>query len=194
VAGQFTAGFSNSGMSHFKFSPPAIADLNDDGFPDLMWPGTDTVRYSLQVAGGAGQYGPVIALGSSNAQGFATGRINDDELDDAVVFESMGQIFLQNPVSHTLQLGATVQPFAPEGVAIVDVNADGNNDIAAGDEVLLACEPPMAAGSFPGGAPPVRLSLGNAHHIVYEDMTGDGKVEAVGLDPPGGLLVYAIHQ
>jgi hypothetical protein len=194
MAGVFTAGFSETSSQMAKFTSPQIADLNGDGLPDLAFPGPTTIRYALQIAGQPGQFAPSSVLGATNPHAFATGRIDGDALDDALVVGNTNQIFLQNPSSHSLGIAGTLMAPLTDQVQIVDLNHDGRNDIASGQQAVLACKAPAPPGTFPTEAASTMIPLNNANQVVYKDLNGDGRADALGLNMPSGLLVVALQQ
>jgi FG-GAP-like repeat len=197
VAGAFTAGFTDSsGGSTPPDSKAVVEDLNGDGLVDLAWLTQNGLRYALQIPGMPGKFNPASVLGTSGDVAFAVGPVNADALNDVIMFQPpTGRIFLQNPTNHALLASGSFQSFIGHGsTQLLDLNGDGRADLGAEGQIVLQCGSPAAPGTFQSmDTPPINV-LSTAQGARFVDITGEGKADALGLDPAGGLLSVRIHQ
>ncbi|HET9252186.1 MAG TPA: T9SS type A sorting domain-containing protein [Candidatus Eisenbacteria bacterium] len=181
------------------FSQPrtvTAADLNLDGYADLIVPTNGTNRTHILFGNASGLYSTplfgVQLLGSAfNAQKAAVGDFNADGLPDIAVvhyFDGV-DVWLQNLD------GTFGDPFQPNGipnatlaaggtfsrcVAVGDMNADGAPDLAVVSEtsVIRVWLAPGAAGSWTDGG--IYDTGGSTSSwLVLADMNEDGKLDAV---------------
>jgi hypothetical protein len=162
---------------------PAVADLNGDGIPDLIYPDYVSRDVAVRLGNGDGSFGPLRTF--PVGQGAHSVRIldaNDDSIPDLVVGNAV-----DNSVSVLLGDGdGTFQPqrvsavgFDPYSMTAADLNGDGILDIVTanrGDNtvsVLLGHGDGTfsAQRAYPTGSAP--------RGIGAADFNGDGKVDIV---------------
>ncbi|HUB81502.1 MAG TPA: FG-GAP-like repeat-containing protein [Bryobacteraceae bacterium] len=184
LAKTYSAGIAPTGL--------ATADLNGDGFPDLVVtdagsePSANGAVYVF-LNDGKGGFQPPQMLSASNYPIFVTaGDINGDRKPDLVVGTLDNNvnfhlaIFL-NQGNGTFPAGNLIDTqFGPSGAAIADFNGDGNNDLVVahccGDTEMTylrgngdgTFQPEVA---FNGG--------GSPYAVATADLNGDGKPDLV---------------
>ena len=122
----------------------AVADLNDDGKPDLALQSNDTTGGGMSIllntgsgTFGTGTYYPVGISGVFAASGIAIGDVNGDKKPDVVVASSsVTAIVYLNQGSGTFKVNGTVGtvPLNPtNNVVLADINNDKKLDIVVAD-------------------------------------------------------------
>lgn len=117
-----------------RISALAVADLNGDGRPDLVYFG-DTkdlvVRYNLGTNGWSEPKSWHFEDGRLDANALATGDLNGDGLTDIAFLGDNGAVyFLAQQPDHTFAEPVKISySGTPKAVQIVDVNGDGKNDL-----------------------------------------------------------------
>jgi hypothetical protein len=146
----------------------AIADLNGDGFNDLVLTdpgpagsGSPTVQVLLQDPTHPGQFLAPVAypIGTQIAQSILVADIDGDGHPDIVIGGETGvAVLLQNPASPgTFQAAANYAAPETNQIAVADVNGDGIPDI------VVTTGPAQAAqGSVVPNAPGVLLQNASA--------------------------------
>jgi hypothetical protein len=197
VPGTFTPGLSEPMPNGSGPEGGAqIVDMNGDSLPDLLWSENDGVRYKVRVPGAPRTYGPTQSVGPGNLAGMGAGPLNADALVDLAIFSgSGGQVFLQDPADHSYLAGPSLVNGFHGPVQIVDVNDDGRNDLAVNNTIIPQCSQPSAPGTFPTQLGPGSVvTVVDAETVLYVDMTGDGKVDALGLRTIDGQIVFAVQM
>jgi hypothetical protein len=181
----------NGTFAHTSTSPVrsgtfalVAADLNKDGFADLITiaNGTFSSTMSVYLGKGNGNFtaGNVYLLGQSPTQAVTADFNKDGNEDIAVVNATMGgvMVFLgdgKGNLTHNQNYRGTTTPLS---LASADLNGDGAPDLVVGGQngnmaVLLN----DGKGNFSNGhsygvnSNPVSIALG--------DLNGDGKVDAI---------------
>jgi hypothetical protein len=176
-----------------------VADLNGDGFPDLIVPnfsaGSVTVLVNTTAPGAATpSFGAPQSLAvGTNPQSVAVTDLNGDGKPDLVV-ANYGDGTVSVLLNGTAPGATTVsffpqQTFAvgakPQAVAVVDLNGDGSPDLAVTNNsasgtvsVLLNTTPGgSATASF---AAPQTFAVGaNPQSLAIADLNGDGVPDLV---------------
>ncbi|HEY5197418.1 MAG TPA: FG-GAP-like repeat-containing protein [Solirubrobacteraceae bacterium] len=193
----------------------AVADVNGDGFPDLVTgssnsSGGTNLSLLLGGAGGAFTQAADTVLTSPDAiQGAAGADLNGDGIPDYAVVGITNELELIFPTSgdasdpggdanlaetllDTSSLGTNgVDCERPSAVAVGDLNGDGLPDLAiactnSGTVDLLE---PTTAGDYSGdatGATAVELTAGSGTSAVeIADLNGDGRPDLVVTDKTG---------
>ena len=117
-----------------RLSALAVADLNGDGRPDLVFYGDAkdlTVLYNQGTNGWSEPKTWHIEDGRMDANSLVTGDLNGDGRTDVVLLGDNGSLyFLPQLADHTLGEPQKI-PYSgsPNAVQITDVNGDGRNDL-----------------------------------------------------------------
>lgn len=168
----------------------AVADLDDDGNPDLVTASSGNAVVVLMGNGDGTVQAPVLYATGDNTKpsSVAIGDVNGDEVPDIVAGNSGS-----NGTSVDVLLGNGDGSFAdavlyttgdgikPRGVALGDMDSDGDLDVVfadadAGAGVMLGDGGGAfaAATLFPTGGDP-----GNVTAVALGDLNGDGDLDAV---------------
>ncbi len=170
-----------------------VADVNGDGYPDLVTSSIDGgfVSVALNSGDGHGTFGAPSYLASSGATGVAVGDLNADGTPDLVVADYPVSMFLQSATTRGT-FAAPVGLYAGGAATVLLADLDGDQllDVvlvdAAGVKVLFHGTDPAVA-SF--GAPvAVYTQTPNAYIqggnlIAVADVNGDGLNDLVIADP-----------
>ncbi len=174
---------TNQGPGFAGPSGVAVADLNGDGVPDLIYADYVSANVAVRLGNGDGSFGPEETYPTGvGAHAVSVADVNGDGKPDLVVVNAVG-----DDVSVLLGNGdGTLQPektykvgLNPYSLAVADFNGDGVPDIVTsnrGDNtvsVLLGngdgtFEPQE---TFPTGKTPRWVAVG--------DLTGNGQVDIV---------------
>src|SRR6185369_224561 len=167
------------------YSSPAVADLNGDGQPDVIWGSYDVV--SLNGSNGAEQW-----RGPSNDRvgpGIAVADLTGDGTLEVVVGRSSDQVTIYDRFGNVVW---TRNPFGNGEVrtlAVADLEGDGQLEVVVGrasggsDQQLSVYEPDGSV--RPGwpaphaGAPGYGWGMYN-ENVAVADMNGDGLKEVFG--------------
>jgi hypothetical protein len=161
----------------------AIADVNGDGFPDIVVTnGTDNT-VTVLLGNGQGKFTakPLIATGATPVS-VAIADFNGDSIPDLAVANSVGNsvsIFLGNG-NGTFQAPTNISAGSyPQSVAVADLNNDGKMDLAVADgsgnnvTALLG----NGNGTFQPG---IQFASGaKTVFAAIADVNGDGKPDLV---------------
>src|SRR5712691_7045228 len=112
----------------------AIADLNHDGFPDLVIVNSSSSDVSVLLGDGRGSFGPAtrypvggaypfsVAVGDLNGDGFPDLAVANSYSDSVSILSGDGRGGFAPP-------GALAVGARPYGVAMADLNSDGRADL-----------------------------------------------------------------
>jgi hypothetical protein len=112
----------------------AVADVNGDGRPDLIYFGDGkdlTVRYNLGTNGWSDPKSWHLDDGQQDANSLAVGDLNGDGLNDIALLGDNGVVyFLAQQADHMLAEPVKI-PYSgtPKAIQIADINGDGRNDL-----------------------------------------------------------------
>jgi Bacterial Ig-like domain (group 3)/FG-GAP-like repeat/FG-GAP repeat len=176
---QFAAPTSNN--TGVLPSSVTVADLNGDGFPDLVTGDANDATISVLLGNGDGFFRPALRFQTGHApESIGVGDFNGDGILDLAVAnteDNTVSILLGNgdgtfQAQRTLASGS-----APVSIVVGDFNADGIADLAIADtgetdvSVLLG----NGDGTFQTR---MTLAVGNSpQHLVAADLNRDGLVD-----------------
>ena len=142
----------------------AVADLDADGFDDVIAVGSDGVG---TLFGGADTFMPGVVEPLTFGRLVAAGDLDADGDLDIVAGHTDGLTILRNGGGRTFEVD-TVEAGSPRSITIVDINHDGHADLM--DE----------SGGRLGPAFVVEPTLPSGGPFLFGDLDGDGVVDAVG--------------
>jgi hypothetical protein len=165
---------------------PVLADLNGDGFPDLVVAnaGFGANNLSVMLGNGDGTFQPAVNYPTSfGAKSVAVGDVNNDGRPDLVVgnFTASNLLVFLGNGDGTFQTPKTVGLFPGSGsyVALADFNNDGKLDAAvlgiAGVTVMLG----NGDGTFRNGAISLPGLGAPSGPPAFADLNGDGNLDIV---------------
>jgi hypothetical protein len=174
---------TNEGAGFTGPITPAVADLNGDGIPDLIYPDYVARDVAVRLGNGDGTFGALRTFPvGAGAHSVRVLDANGDGIPDLAVGNAV-----DNSVSVLLGNGdGTFQPqrvypvgFDPYSMTVADLNGDGLLDVITGNRgdntisVLLnnGDGTLSAQRSYPTGSAP--------RGIAAADFNGDGKVDVV---------------
>ena len=173
------------GIIGFAFAT-AIADFNDDGFPDLAIIDLDSGSVQIWTGNGDGTFTKKSSFPSPNGtSGIATGDFNGDGIADiALVCETDGQqnlpIYLGNGdgTFSTANVNLTNSSI-PEGVGVVsgvDLNGDGLSDLL---EVQFTgyVSTYLAQSGRTASVPVVQIDPSLGTHLITASYSGDSNFQ-----------------
>ena len=172
----------------------AIADVNQDGFPDLV---VGTSRgLAVLLGNGDGTFSPqnLYPEGTFATSWPFVADVNGDGIPDllsvnyysytANVLIGQGHGAFAPAVSYNVNTGY------PVSIAVADVNGDGRQDLVVGvDGCASACDGTGAAvlpGNGDGTFQTAVFYEGAAHVAEVADLNHDGKIDIVGVSGSGG--------
>lgn len=173
------------------------ADFNQDGNPDLAVANSADGTVSILLGNGDGTFQTHrdFQVGAG-PNGIAVGDVNGDGKLDLVVANSADgtiSVLLGNgDGSFQTAVPYSMGPFArPQSVALLDINSDGNLDIAVADNQHSGVQILMGDGKGgfqPAGAltPPFPAT----QYIVTGDLDGDGLPDLVAADVLNNVWVF----
>ncbi len=180
----------------------AVADVNGDGYPDIVVATNDGVGVLLNNADGSGTYASVVdyPTGGTFSAGLAVVDVNGDGFPDIVVTNMClntppacyGVAVLINNTDGTFQspVGYDSGGLETGGIAVGDVNGDGLPDLVltsncqeftcAGGELTLLL-------NIGGGQFGTSIELSDAKGpVTLGDMNGDGILDLI---TPAGVML-----
>jgi hypothetical protein len=199
------------------FEPIAVADVNGDGFGDLVsqhegsvvvHPGRADATFGTSVSSFAGTYDSALLDGVGHfaidvADVTGDGRadlVTGTDTGTAYVFPGQASGAFGSAVpsfNGTLQL-AFLDGSDFEPIAVADVNGDGRADlISAHTEGTVYVYPGKGDGTFTSraesfhGTMPTSLFGGIGFEIISAgDVTGDGRADLITVHPERGFYIY----
>ncbi|HTA46905.1 MAG TPA: FG-GAP-like repeat-containing protein [Bryobacteraceae bacterium] len=190
-AGAFERGATSPGNGSFTI---AVADLNDDGYADLVT-GTANGTVDIFLGNGDGTFRSGSSTPAFSTVDYvtfvSTGDFNGDGKSDVAAVsrdETYGVVLLGNG-DGTFQPPVTYPTgLSPQGIAVADFNSDGIADIAVANysendvSILLG----KGDGSF---LPPLTFPAGSTpRSVVTGDFNGDGRVDLLVANAEAGTV------
>ena len=199
VFGDGKGNFASPGVSFavglMPYQRARVADVNKDGFADVITTNTEGGDVSVLLGNGKGSFTqPPGSPFTANERpfGVAIGDLNGDGQADLAIVNFSGHITDTSKDAITILLGngdgtfrqAAGSPFktgrSPVSVAIGDINGDGYGDVASanmgGNSVTLLL------GGKNGLRPAPGSPFAVGHHpecVALGDLNGDGKADVV---------------
>ena len=190
---------SSLGYGYTDRAAIAIADMNGDGFPDLMVSGTDAdnfnngVQIFLNNGGGSFTAGNSYGLGGSELAPFVAGDFNRDGKVDIVMASTISEVGNNSEGTISVLLGngdgsmqgarviTTTQNLQSNSAITADLNGDGIPDLIqtvlnyGGEGAVFVS---MGLGNDTYG-PPTAVSTGspNSFWVLAADFNRDGKLD-----------------
>jgi FG-GAP-like repeat/FG-GAP repeat len=152
----------------------AAADLNGDGFPDLVVADEVSGKVHVLLNHGDGTFAASVDYPAAQfSSGVAATDVNGDGLPDIVVASAEGVQVLLNQgnavFAAPVNYATGGQPYA---VAVADLNGDGKPDLAVTNLSGVAVLLNQGNGTF--GAASVYDAGSGAQHLAVADVNGDG--------------------
>ncbi len=170
-----------------------VADLNDDGRPDLVTldAGPFASRFGTLLGNGDGSFGPhQLTTGPNQVGGAAVGFLDEDDFPDLVFGEFGG-----SPRLVRARLGNGDGTFGSAfdiaslffaewlySIHVVDLNGDGRGDVVAGERVMIQ--------DSGGGFGNLTYGLGNRAKSIVADVDGDSRLDILSWDAVVGDQLY----
>jgi hypothetical protein len=199
LSGSFAVGSSVSvlfGKGDGTFSAPlllaanhtpgqlGVADFNKDGILDWVAGNTTQTSLTLALGNGNGTFQDDVNYAVGQGPEVAAGDFNRDGKLDIVTVDyptAEVSVLLGNSDGTFQPAIKTPVPGAFYGIAVADLNGDGNQDVVTGDSTG---SPPRSVNVLLGKgdgtfAVPVRYSTGGSGEgqIAVGDFSGDGKLD-----------------
>jgi hypothetical protein len=179
----------------------AVADVNDDGKPDLVVVNRNSNDIGVLLGNGDGTFQPAVTYGSGSGSPLlvAVADVNGDGKPDLLVAHFCGGTNCDGLVGvllgngdGTFQLAVTYSSGGEyaSAVAVADVNGDGKPDVLVTTNVYTCCTPGGAVGVLLGNGdgtfqPAVTYHSGQifippaSSRLAVADVNGDGKPDLI---------------
>ena len=167
-----------------------VADINGDGFPDLVTANSGNNSISLLLGNGTGTFPSVTTypMGyNSQPWDVAVADVNGDgRLDILTTYSITSQVAVLLNTSSGIQAAApysTGSGTVPTGIVVRDVNADGKLDVLTGNYAAGSTTAILLLGNGNGTfQPAIALAAGsgtNPIQLAVGDVNNDGKPDVL---------------
>ncbi|MDB4426376.1 VCBS repeat-containing protein, partial [bacterium] len=159
----------------------ATADLDGDGDVELIYTVPQNSSIVQHENLGGGQFGPAVSLFSSAPDGRALTPADldgDGDTDVAFVDPSTNQVWWLENFAGTAFVAQAITSVitSPNDIEAVDLDDDGDLDLAIASDVGLAVLEQVTAASF---GPPTLVEAASYEVVTSCDFTGDGLTDLV---------------
>lgn len=176
-----------------------IADLNRDGWNDIVTQNFGTDNVSILLGTGSGRF----AQAKNQPVGFrpkhfALGDFNSDGSPDAVTISATA---IPTSFLDTLRLtlgkgdGTFIAPItlginpSAEAFAVADVNSDGKDDIVSANSSSLGISVLLRTGNFKFAPARTFAQSNNFYFVSAADFNNDGKLDIAGVGGSSGIVL-----
>ena len=172
-----------------------VADLNDDGFPDIAIGTNAGVAVRLRLPDE-----PDVAYATNDLPlpgrpvAWVGGDLDGDGYDDLIANNGSDLYFLYNDGSGAFTLHVTI-PLSRglEGMAIGDLDGDGRNDVVVGNSVTRTIVLLENRGDRTFGEPQALALTATPSAVTVADLDADGD-EDIACDGGSSSLVVVLHD
>lgn len=189
---------SSSGASstYFVASGSAYAvssaDLNDDGFLDLVSSGTSG-RMTVMLGNGNGTFlaaRSYVAGGSTGPDSLVLADVNNDGIADVLVATSSSrvEVLLGNGDGTFRNSTSYATGSNPLGIAVADFNGDGNMDLVSADSSSNSLSVMFGNGDGSYSARRSYVAGSAPYSVSVADFNGDGVMDLVSADSGAGRV------
>src|SRR5580692_8563893 len=179
----------------------ATADLNGDGFKDLVTASYDdgTLNVFFNDKASPGTFNTPLVLSSPGASQVAIADMNGDGMPDLISADFNVSLFVQTSPG-VFAAPISLYSGGANWVAVGDLNGDGMPDIAVADEVGVKLLMHSGVASATTYAAPVSIftqtpngAYSGANVVAIADVNGDGLNDLIITDPgPTGLAAPTV--
>ena len=179
--------------------PDAIsyADVNGDGYPDLIVANANDATVSILLNDGTGKFSltSTVTVGGS-PYAIVTGDFKGNGHQDIAVANALGNsvtILLGDGTGHFTSAGTPVSTgFTPTAIVTGDFNSDGNLDLAVANyfDSSVSILYGNGSGGFTAAAPLLIANSASPLSIAVGDVNQDGLPDLVVPDSSGTINIY----